>query len=438
MNTRRGVHWAMQHGVARLALARSARSGDVQARLLTDPQARENPYPLHDELRAVGPLVRGRLSYVSATHAVCSEVLRSDDFRTGDPAGLYRGRARQVFEWSRGEKVLHPLEPPSLLAVQDPDHTRYRALVGKVFTARAVAALRGRVQDTADQLLDDLSDRQEEGQIDVVRPYCTLLPLMVISDILGVDDVDRARVLAFGEGTALALDAGLSWRQFAHVDTSLRAFDAWLGDHLARLRRNPGADLLSQLVTVTDEGRGLAETELRSLAGLLLAAGFETTVNLLSSGTDLLLRHPDQLELLQRQDHLWPNAVEEVLRHESPVQMTGRVAVRDTTVGGHAVPAGSGVATLLAGANRDPAVFTAPHRFDVGRDNAREHLAFSAGRHFCLGAALARIEGEVGLRSLFHRFPDLAAAPGAQRRPTRVLRGWATLPVRLGLPDPLS
>lgn len=427
----------MQHGVARLALARSARSGDVQARLLTDPRARENPYLLHDELRAVGPLVRGRLSYVSATHAVCSEVLRSDDFRTGDPAGLYRGRARRVFEWSHGQKVLHPLEPPSLLAVHAPEHTRYRALVSKVFTARAVAALRGRVQDTADQLLDDLTDRRAGGGTDLVRAYCTLLPLVVISDILGVDEADRARVLAFGEGTALALDAGLSWRQFVGVDTSLRAFDAWLGEHLARLRSNPGGDLLSQLVTVTDQGRGLTETELRSLAGLLLAAGFETTVNLLSSGTDLLLRHPDQLEVLQR-DERWPSAVEEVLRYESPVQMTGRVAVRDTTVGGQAVPAGTGVTTLLAGANRDPTVFAAPHRFDVCRNNAREHLAFSAGRHFCLGAALARLEGEVGLRSLFHRFPDLAAAPGAQRRTTRVLRGWATLPVRLAAPEPVS
>lgn len=428
----------MQHGVVRVVLARAARAGDVQARLLTDPRARAFPYPLHDELRVVGPLVRGRLSSVSATHAVCSEVLRSDDFRTGDPAGMYRGRARRVFEWSRGEKVLNPVEPPSLLAVEAPEHTRYRALVSKVFTARAVAALRPRVQETADSLLDGLAATAVDGEIDLVQRYCTLLPLMIISDILGVEEADRARVLSFGEGTALALDAGLGWRQFVGVDTSLRAFDAWLGDHLAKLRRDPGTDLMSQLVTVTDEGRRLEEAELRALAGLLLAAGFETTVNLLSSGTDLLLRHPGQLEVLRGHDELWPNAVEEVLRYESPVQATGRIALRDTVVGGQTVPAGRSVATLLAGANRDPAVFTDPHRFDVARDNAREHLAFSAGRHFCLGAALARIEGEVGLRSLFQRFPDLAAAPGAQRRLTRVLRGWAHLPVLLGAPEPVS
>ena len=183
---------------------------------------------------------------------------------------------------------------------------------------------------------------------------------------------------------------------------------------------------------VQDEDGGLSQAELLATAGLVLAAGFETTVNLLGNGIALLDAHPEQRRLLREQPDLWGNAVDEVLRHDPPVLLTGRFAARRTTVAGIDLPAGSLVTTLLAGANRDPEVFADPHTFDVARENARDHVAFSAGRHYCLGAALARMEGEVGLRALHERFPDLAVAPGGVRRPTRILRGWETLPVRLG------
>jgi cytochrome P450 len=431
MNARRAVRWTLQHGLARRVLTRAARQGDPQALLVMDADTRAHPYALHDTVRAAGPLLRGRLSWVSTNHAACKEVLRSDDFRTGPPETPLSGLVARVAQWSAGQHVLHPVEPPSLLAVDGEQHARYRRLVSRVFSARAVEALRGDVTRTADRLLDELA-ASTTSEVDLVERYATLLPLTVISDILGVPEADRPQVLTFGAGAAPSLDVGLSWSEFSHVDTSLRAFDAWLGTHLQRLRENPGTDLLSQLVVATDDGRRLSEDELRATAGLLLAAGFETTVNLIGSGTELLLRHPDQLAKLRAEPERWGNAVEEVLRHESPVQVTARVALRDTSVQGVAVRKGHLVATMLAGANRDPAVFTDPHAFQVDRANAREHLSFSAGRHFCLGAALARIEGEVGLRALFERFPELALAPGAQRRPTRVLRGWERLPVRLG------
>jgi cytochrome P450 len=163
----------------------------------------------------------------------------------------------------------------------------------------------------------------------------------------------------------------------------------------------------------------------------VLAAGFETTVNLLGNGVALLKQNPDQLDRLRAEPELWPNAVEEVLRLDPPVLLTGRICARDTEVAGHPVRAGALVTTLLAGANRDPEVFDEPTRFDVARENAREHVSFSAGRHYCLGASLARMEGEVGLRALLDRFPDLSLLPGAHRRPTRILRGYETLPARL-------
>jgi len=414
--------------MVRAVLRRAARAGDLQAQLILDPATRSDPFPTHDRIRSQGRLVRGKLSYVSASHAACKQVLRSDDFRTGSPATRLPPVVERVAAWSRRPRALGPVEAPSLLAVEPPEHTRYRRLVSTVFTARAVESLRERVQDTAEHLLDGLDHAARAGPVDLVAAYCSQLPLTVIAEILGVPAQDRARVLEFGHGAAPSLDVGLTWREFRQVDAALHAFDTWLGDHLERLRRNPGSDLLSQLVTVEEEGQRLNEGELRATAGLLLAAGFETTVNLLGSGTELLLRHPA----------LWSNAVEEVLRFESPVQVTARVAQRDTAVLGVPVRAGRMVATMLSGANRDPAVFTDPHRFDVRRANAREHLSFSAGRHFCLGAALARIEGEVGLRSLFERFPDLALAPGAQRRATRVLRGWRQLPVLLGEHEPVG
>jgi cytochrome P450 len=189
---------------------------------------------------------------------------------------------------------------------------------------------------------------------------------------------------------------------------------------------------MSKLIAASVDGQHLSDEELRATAGLVLAAGFETTVNLLGSGVRLLVDHPEQLAILRSDPTLWPNAVDEILRFESPVQMTARVADRDVEISGRTVPKDSFVAMILAAANRDPAVFDDPATFDVRRSNANRHLSFSGGRHFCLGAALARLEGEVGLRSLFDRFPNLASAGPGVRRPTRVLRGWAELPVHLG------
>jgi len=432
---RTAVRWTLQHGLPRALMRRAARVGDPQARLIVDPGTRDNPFTLQDEVRARGPIVRGRLTYITATHSVVRDVLRSEDFRAGDISAVFPWPLNGVYDWAHDATVLHPIEPPSLLAVEPPEHTRYRRQVSRVFTARAVEGLRPRIQVLAEELLDELAGTGATATVDLVDRYATLLPVTVIAEILGVPQSERAQVLAYGGGAAPSLDLGLSWRQFRSVDASLRGFDAWLGAHLQRLRRSPGEDLLSKLVTLDDDGDRLSEMALRATAGLLLAAGFETTVNLLGSGTELLLRNPEQLARPRDEPELWPNAVEEVLRVESPVQLTARSALRDTEVAGMRVPAGQRVVTLLAGANRDPEVFRDPHTVDVGRSNAKDHLSFSGGRHYCLGAALARLEGEIGLRTLFGRFPELALAPGAARRHTRVLRGWERLPVVLGLPS---
>ncbi len=423
------VRWGLQHGVVGIAIRRAAKNGDLQSRSVVDLDHRENPYPLYAQVRARGSLVAGKLGHVTASHGVISEVLRSDDFRAGPDDAAMPGALGALVRWSRDPKALGPIDPPSLLVVEPPDHTKYRRLVSRVFTARAVEALRERVQVIADDLLDRL---EGTPRAELVEAYSSQLPVTVITEILGVRPEDRERVLAFGREGAPSLDIGLTWKEFRSVDRAVRGFQSWLGGHLERLRREPGEDLLSQLVQLEDEGQRLDETELRAVAGLVLAAGFETTVNLLGSGTVLLLEHADQLARLRSDPALWANAVDEVLRYESPVQGTARLALRDTTVSGVRIPKAGLVVTMLGGGNRDPEVFEDPNRFDVGRENARDHLSFSGGRHFCLGAALARLEGEVGLRTLLDRFPELAVEPGARRTRTRVLRGWEHLPVATG------
>ncbi len=429
---RGAMRWGLGHALPRTAVRVAARRGDLES-LVIEAAGSEAGVPpeLADRIRADGPLHRSRFSYLTASLPTVREVLTSNDVRTGvelGPAGLLM----RLHTWAMSSAPLGPLTPPSLLVTEPPDHTRYRKLVTRVFSVRAVERLRERTQEIADELLAGL-DRTggPTSTVDLVEAYCSLLPVTVIAEILGVPHEERTRVLRFGTAAAPSLDLGLGWRGFHAMEAALAEFEAWLTEHIDAVRRDPGDDLLSQLVAARDDDGGLTDAELKATVGLVLAAGFETTVNLLGNGIALLHEHPDQLTLLREQPELWPNAVDEVLRHDPPVLLTGRVVTRDTEIAGTPVARGMLVTTLLAGANRDPEVFADPHRFDVARANAGDHVSFSSGRHYCLGAALARMEGEVGLRSLFERYPDLRLEPGARRRPTRILRGYATLPATL-------
>jgi hypothetical protein len=294
-----------------------------------------------------------------------------------------------------------------------------------------VAALRSRTEQVAAELLEAMAARGPSA--DLVGDYAALLPATVIAEMLGAPAEMREQFLAWGAGGALSLDAGLPYRDFVRSEKDIAAMQDWMAGHFARLRRDPDRDdtILSALLTAHDEDGKLSEDELLSIAMLLLAAGFETTVNLIGNGAVLLTTHRDQLAALVAEPERWSNAVEEVLRIESPVQRTGRQALRDTEVDGERVRRGQFVVVMLGGADRDPRVFAEPDRFDVTRANAGDHLAFSSGIHYCLGAGLARMEGEVALRALFDRFPDLVPAGPPHRRPTRTLRGWDRMPVTL-------
>ena len=427
---RAAVRWSLGHALPRTLLHRAARRGDLHGRMFvaTRSSGMAALEPVLGELRAHRPFYPGRYASVSTDHAAVRALLSNPDAGSGFVPANGGSRLARLQAWSMEDAPLGPLTPPSLLVTEPPDHTRYRKLVSRVFSVRAVQQLRGR----AEQIASELLDRIDPGRpADVVATYCSLLPVTMIAEILGVPDHDRDKVLRFGAAAAPSLDLGLSWREFRRVESALREFDQWLGRHLESLRRRPGDDLLSQLVTAQEDGVRLTDTELRSTAGLVLAAGFETTVNLLGNGIALLASDPEQRTMLAERKDLWPNAVDEVLRIDPPVLLTGRMATADTEVVGVPMRRGSVMVGMLAGANRDPQVFAQPERFDVARENAREHVSFSAGRHYCLGAALARMEGEVGLRTMFERYPDLRVEPGAERRSTRILRGYARLPVTL-------
>ncbi|MFI1096076.1 cytochrome P450 [Streptomyces sp. NPDC020917] len=317
----------------------------------------------------------------------------------------------------------------NMLQVDPPDHTRLRTLVAREFTARRVQALRPRVQEAAGALLDAVA---AGGRADLVAAYAYPLPLTIICELLGVPDLDRAAFRAWSTQVVALDDAEQSTRAMQEMAGYL----AGLAEAKRRLRDAAESDLLHALVR-THDGDGadrLTPEELLGMAFLLLVAGHETTVNLIANAVHLLLGHPAQLAALRAEPELLAGAVEETLRFESPVPAgTYRYAAEPITLGGAAIPAGARVVLSIAAANRDPARFPAPERFDIRRDPAttRAHLAFGHGLHHCLGAPLARLEATVALRILLDRCPGLAFdGDGAPQWRTSLMRGLRELPVR--------
>ncbi|MFT4299974.1 MAG: cytochrome P450 [Aeromicrobium sp.] len=417
--------WALGHGIARAGLRVGVRRGDPFARLEMDPELRADPYPGYESLRHTGVIVRGQVVSGTVSHAACTEILRSTAFGVAD------GGAPMPPAWRRLRRSLMrvdqygPLDPPSMLAVDPPLHTRYRRLVSHDFAVKSVAALEDRVRGVARRLLDEIEGR---GSVDLVGEYAARLPVVIIGDLLGVPAKQHDDLLRWGDDAARLLDPTMSWREYRRVVAGVGQLHAWFDGHVERLRRESEDNLMSRLVDLEGED-ALTTHELRAMGLLLLGAGFETTVNLIGNAVGLLFEHPDQRAVLREDPSRWATAVDEALRMESPVQLTVRQAYEDTQVQGEPVRAGTTMLVMLAGANRDPEVFADPARFDVTRANAGQHLAFSSGAHFCPGAGLARLEGRVALEELFARFPGLRPDGVARRRPNRVLRGWQYLPV---------
>jgi cytochrome P450 len=393
-----------------------------------EPGFVEDPYSRYAAMRAGDPIHRSPLDFwVLFGYDEILTLLRdptlSVEDRNARPTQLDEMVAMIVGD--RAERGAR-----SMLSRDPPDHTRLRKLVSKAFTVRVIQDLRPRIQELVDGMLDDA---EEQGEIDVIRQFAFPLPFAVISEMLGVPVADGDKLREWSGLIVRSLEP------LVDADTIRAIADAsdLMFDHVSELiaakRKDLADDLLSALISAEEHGDVLSDEELVEQVVLLYIAGHETTVNLIGNGVYALLRDRAQLERLHADASLIPGAVEEFLRFDSPVQMTRRITLADVEIGGKLIEKGSFAALVIASANRDAARFGPDaERLDVTRADAHQHLSFGGGAHYCLGAALARLEGEVAIGSLIGRFPNLELAGDVTYNGRLNLRGLERFPVALG------
>ncbi|MFI9783765.1 cytochrome P450 [Kitasatospora sp. NPDC051984] len=392
---------------------------------LMGPEGCRDPYPLYERLRAFGPTVRSDEYIVMVTgHQEIDEILRSPAF------GVIEPEVRVQFEPDYLDHPGQTLLGDSILERNAPAHGRMRSLISSLFTPRRVAALAPAVTAAVEQLLDELAEHGD-GPVDFLDAFAFRLPIGVICELLGVPEQDRHLFRPLASDLTATLEFLVGDEELAAADRAADELSRYFTELAALRRADPKDDLVSALVATADaDPQRLSDTELLANLALLLVAGFETTGNLLGNALALLFQHPGTAAQL-RDGTLDPAAlVEEVLRFDAPVQLTSRIALTGTTVGGEPVPRDTGMMLLIGAANRDPRRFPDPDRFDPTRGGGRL-LSFGGGPHYCLGAQLARLEAVTALPALLRRFPALAPAGPAVRRERLVLRGFRTLPVTL-------
>ncbi|SDG48433.1 hypothetical protein SAMN05216338_1001463 [Bradyrhizobium sp. Rc2d] len=389
------------------------------------PDFIRDPYPHYDRLRTMDPIhVTPFGQFVTSRHAEVSLVLR--DRRFGKD--FVERSKRRYSEKIMDEPVFRSMSH-WMLQADPPDHTRLRGLVVKAFTARRVEDMRPRIQEIVDQTIDAVIDR---GHMDLIEDFAFRLPVTIICDMLGIPEEHRETFYKSSRDGGRLLDpVPLSPEEISQGNAGNLMAQMYFQQLFELRRHSPGDDLITQLVQAEEDGNKLTNEELTANIILLFGAGHETTVNLIGNGLLALHRNPDQLALLKARPELMVGAIEEFLRYDSSVQMTGRVALEDIDdLGGVKIPKGETVLCLLGSANRDPAVYPdRPDRLDVTRQNVKP-LSFGGGIHFCLGAQLARIEAEIAIATLLRRLPDLRIddVVNPQWRPTFVLRGLTRLP----------
>jgi cytochrome P450 len=415
-----------QHSDSSLELAR-----------LLEPEIQADPYPFYRRLRETAPVhwnewSDGGGSWVLTRHADVMAALRDARMtaaRTGPALQAewlpeeYQDAARKVFR----------AMPHQLLFLDPPDHTRLRGLVSKAFTPRLVEGMRLRIRDLAETLLGGVYER---GHMEVIAELAYPLPAIVIAELLGVPAQDREQFIRWSSDFGAVLDgSSLTPEQAMQALVGVSEFMDYFRAIVAARADAPRDDLLQALLAAREREDVLSEDELLANLVLILAAGHGTTTHLIGNGLLALLHNPDEYARMCRELELAATATQELLRYDSPVQLTGRTAREDITLGGQAVKAGERVTVILGAANRDPAVFSEPDRLDLTRQENR-HMAFGQGIHFCLGAPLARVEAEEVLKAVSRRLPDLRLdfAEGTQPeyRPSVVFRGLNELPVAWG------
>ena len=384
----------------------------------------QDPYPEYAKLRRQAPIHRSRLthSWVFARHADVDAILRDYQNFSSDP------RILEFSAWQSWQGMVLPSPDDfGMLVLDPPDHTRLRGLVNQAFTQRAVNALEPHVRGLLNSLLDGVDD--PAAGFDLMDAVANPLPVIVIAEMLGVPPEDRARFRTWSNRRARLLEPIISPADNDLAKDAAKALDDYFLPIIQARRAEPRDDIVSALAQAEDQGDTLSEREMLTMLHLLLAAGNETTTNLIGNGVLALLRHPDQLALLRSDPDLVPAAVEELLRYDSPVQTDFRGVRQDCEVNGFPLRRGQNLTLLMGSANRDPEKFEDPDRLDVGRET-RGHLSFGLGVHYCLGAPLARLEGRVVLETLLERFASLRLLTERPVfRDNIVLRGLKSLPV---------
>jgi cytochrome P450 len=392
-----------------------------------DPAFIANPYPFYSMLRAAMPVWKDPTGRVILTRYQDAALLVRDR-RFGksfkDPEAL----ARRFGPTATQEPAV--VELSHMMLTQDPpDHTRLRGLVTKVFTARKMEDMRPFIQGLTDRLIDKV---EQNGEMDAIRDLAFPLPVLVICELLGIPEEDRINFVNGSASGGVLLNPVVPTREeLDRANEGTRNSEAYFARLFELRRREPRDDLLTLLVQAEEAGDRLTSEELSANCSLLFGAGHETTVNLIGNGLWSLHKNPSQWAAIRDDPALIPNAIEEVLRYESPVQMVGRMAVEPVDFGGTVVPGGTPIIALLGAANRDPAEYADPDRMDVTRERLRP-LSFGGGIHFCIGAQLARIEAEVVFSTLLRRLPDLTLpeCDNPKWRESFTLRGLTTLPAK--------
>lgn len=406
---------------------------------VASPSVRRRPHQLYRALRSMDPVHESPFGiWVLSRHEDVAAALRhpllGNDETKADFAALRGVRkatgalGRRQGAWSEGGaygQVMHRL----MLFRDPPDHTRLRSLVARAFTPRRVADLEGRVAEILDELLEKPAKR---GRIELMRELAYPLPARVISELLGVPNEHESLITDVAPALAVGLDPGpmRTAESVAAADRATARLVEFLDELIHERKCAPGDDLLSGLIEAEDDGDHLSHDELVSTVALLLIAGHETTANLIGNSLYALLRDPASLELLRIDPSVDRLAIEELLRHSGPIQMAERITLESVTIAGVTIPAGRIVVPLIAAANRDPEVFKEPGRLDLSRD-PNPHLAFSAGAHYCIGAALARLEGRIAVATICRRFPTLSVTGRPVWRSSFTIRGLRELELAL-------
>lgn len=377
-----------------------------------------NPYPVYEKLRQSDPILNlqfpdGRFGWLISNYEQAVEALKDGRF-SKDVAKAMGQEQTSVFS-------------TNMLFSDPPDHKRLRGLVQKGFTPQRIADMRGHIQEIADNLLDAVSSKDT---INLIDEYAFKLPIIVISEILGVPTEDQDKFRVWSNSIIGASNQEMNEQVVQHMNE----FIAYLKDWFAKVREQPGDDMISQLVIAENQGERLSEQELYGVVTLMIIAGHETTVNLIGNGVLALLEHPEQRRLLQEQPELIHGAIEEMLRYNGPVEFsTSRWAAEDMDFHGVHMKKGDLVVIALNSANRDASQFENPDIFDITREKS-QHLAFGKGIHLCLGAPLARLEGEIAINTLLRRYPHFELQRNIDElewRPGMIVRGVKEIPISL-------